>query len=57
LFDVEADRAEQHNRVADEPEVAREMTAAYDAWATRCGVVPWEQLAPLRPAKQPPAKK
>jgi arylsulfatase len=52
LFDVEADRAEQHDVAAEHPEVARDLAAAYDQWAERCGVIPWEQLAPKRPAPQ-----
>ena len=25
------------------------LAAAYDQWAARCGVIPWEQIAPHRP--------
>lgn len=50
LFDLDADRAEQHNLAAEKPELVSELSAAYEQWAKRCGVVPWEQLAPHRPA-------
>jgi arylsulfatase len=26
------------------PDRVREMTAMYDAWAGKCGVIPWNQL-------------
>ena len=29
------------------------MVAAYDAWAKRCGVIPWEVLEPQRPPAAP----
>ena len=51
LYDIEADRAEQHNLAAQQPEIVKELSAAYDAWARRCGVVPWEELTPKRPKK------
>ena len=41
LYDLEADRSEQKNRAKDEPQRVREMIARYDAWAQRCGVLPW----------------
>jgi len=56
LFDLEADRAEQNDVYAAQPDVGREMLKAYDEWATRCGVVPWEQLEPKRPAAAPASR-
>jgi arylsulfatase A-like enzyme len=53
LFDMEADRAEQNDLAAKQPDVLREMVAAYDAWAKRCGVIPWEELEPKRPPAAP----
>ena len=41
LYDIEADRTEMHNVAAEEPERVAELSAAYDAWAARCGVLPW----------------
>lgn len=44
LFDIEADRAEQHDLSAEKPEVVKELEAKYDEWAKRCGVIPRERL-------------
>jgi arylsulfatase len=44
LYDVAADRTELDDRAAAEPDVVAELTAAYDDWATRCGVVPRETI-------------
>ncbi len=39
LYDLDADRTELNNLAAQEPERVRRMTALWDAWAKRCGVV------------------
>jgi arylsulfatase A-like enzyme len=44
LYDLEADRTELHDLAKDQPEKVKELQALYDAWARRCGVVPWESL-------------
>jgi len=44
LFDLEADRTELDNLAGRHPDRVREMTALYDAWANKCGVIPWNQL-------------
>ncbi len=44
LYNLADDRSETENRAATEPERVKEMTAAWQAWADRVGVVPWEQL-------------
>ncbi len=54
LYDLDADRIESNNLAAKHPEIVRELSADYDRWAQRCGVVPWTQIAPKRPA--PPAR-
>ncbi|HVE42387.1 MAG TPA: arylsulfatase [Planctomycetota bacterium] len=41
LYDLEADRTELRNRAKDEPQRVRDMIVRYDAWAQRCGVLPW----------------
>lgn len=38
LFNLAADRAEQHDLSAAHPEVFRDLVAAWDSWATRVGV-------------------
>jgi arylsulfatase A-like enzyme len=50
LYDVAADRCELHDLVAEKPEIAKDLTDKYDAWAKRCGVIPRERLvAAARP--------
>ena len=39
LYDLDADRTELNNLAAQDPERVRQMTALWDAWAKRCGVV------------------
>jgi arylsulfatase len=53
LFDLESDRAEQHDLASANPQLVAELSAAYDAWAKRCGVQPWERLVARRPASAP----
>ncbi len=42
LYDIEADRTEQHNLIEQEPELAKQLTAEWDAWAKRADVDEWE---------------
>jgi arylsulfatase A-like enzyme len=55
LYDIEADRTESKNLAATHPDVVRELSAEYDRWAERCGVVPWSEIVAHRPNK--PAEK
>jgi arylsulfatase len=48
LYDMHADRTELHDLTAAEPDRARELAAAWDEWAARAGVVPWEEIRPQR---------
>jgi arylsulfatase A-like enzyme len=41
LFDMEADRTEQHDLAEAEPERAKHMAAMWDQWARDIGVQPW----------------
>jgi arylsulfatase len=41
LYNMAADRTEQHNLAADQPEKEKAMAAQWDAWATRAFVKPW----------------
>jgi arylsulfatase len=41
LYDMEADRTEQHDLVHEEPELAQELEAQWKAWAARSDVGPW----------------
>ncbi len=48
LYDMDADRTELHDLAADHAGTAAELAAIYDAWAGRCGVLPWEEIRPRR---------
>ncbi len=50
LYDLEADRTEMNDLAARHRDRVKSMTAAYEAWARRCGVVPWAELTKGRPA-------
>lgn len=44
LYDLSRDRAELKNLAAQQPDKVKELTAAWQQWADKVGVVPWEQL-------------
>ena len=41
LYDMEADRTEQHDLATAEPERTKAMVAQWEAWARRAEVLPW----------------
>ncbi|HJT34458.1 MAG TPA: sulfatase/phosphatase domain-containing protein, partial [Pirellulales bacterium] len=41
LFDMEADRTEQHDLIDEQPETAAKLEAAWNAWARRAYVDDW----------------
>jgi arylsulfatase len=41
LYDIEADRTEQHDLASDYPDVAKKMAADWEAWSARSDVDPW----------------
>lgn len=43
LYDMEADRTELHNLATAYPEIKLEMIRKYENWATRVGVVNWQE--------------
>ncbi|MGB9624664.1 MAG: hypothetical protein ACPMAQ_07345 [Phycisphaerae bacterium] len=45
LYDIEADRTELNNVAQRHPEKVSELADLYDAWAKRCGVMPWKGSA------------
>ncbi|RZI95659.1 MAG: arylsulfatase [Variovorax sp.] len=56
LYDMEADRTELHDLAPQQPQRVADMVAAYDAWASRCGVIPREKILELmKQQKTPPA--
>jgi arylsulfatase len=46
LYDLSVDRAELNDLAAIDPSRVQTMSQQYDAWAKRCGVLPFEQIAP-----------
>jgi len=44
LYDIAADRPEAHDLAAKEPDRVKELAVAWDAWAKRVGVRPWEEV-------------
>jgi arylsulfatase len=52
LYDMEADRTEMNDLAAQDPERVKEMSALYQAWTERCGVIPREKILQFM-AEQP----
>jgi arylsulfatase len=48
LYDIDVDRTETTDLASGEPGRTRELSAAWDAWAARCGVIPFEALPPKK---------
>ncbi len=48
LYNLTIDRTEASNLAATNPQKVQALAALYDAWALRCGVVPWTEIAPKR---------
>ena len=46
LYDLGGDRTEARDLAAAHPEKVQDLATLYDAWARRCGVVPWAKIAP-----------
>ena len=44
LYNLKTDRTELHDLSQQQPERVRQMTALYDVWAKRAGVVPYDKL-------------
>jgi arylsulfatase A-like enzyme len=44
LYDIDADRVEQHDLAAKEPAKVSELSAAWEAWAKKVGVRPWDEI-------------
>jgi arylsulfatase len=54
LYDMAADRTELNDLAADEPERVATMTAQWEAWAERTGVLPWVWTPAYAARKQSP---
>lgn len=46
LYDLDTDRTETRDLAAEQPERVAELIASYEAWAERCGVLPWKPTRP-----------
>jgi arylsulfatase A-like enzyme len=47
LYSMELDRTELHDVADRHPAVVRELAAAWDAWAARSDVIPWQRVLDL----------
>lgn len=45
LYDLKKDRTELRDLAASRPQLVRELSAAWDRWAARCGVRPWAEVS------------
>ena len=57
LYDIGADRTEQRDLAAAQPERVKAMAAQWQAWADRVGVVPWAHEIPEGSGASPTGKK
>ena len=55
LYDLETDRTELNDLSAKHPGRVQEMLALYQAWATRCGVIPREKILEIMARNPEPA--
>jgi len=44
LYDISADRTEQHDLAALHPERVSRLAVQWEAWAARVGVRPWDEV-------------
>jgi arylsulfatase A-like enzyme len=52
LYNMEEGRTEVNILAQEHPDIVRELAHAYDQWASRCEVMPWEDLIELRQRRQ-----
>lgn len=57
LYNLKADRTEQHNVAGDHPDKVRDLAAKWDAWAARANVKPWPDGIGYPRKDAPPGKK
>jgi len=48
LYDMDTDRSEMHDLASTHPDIVTDLASLYDAWASRCGVLPWQELTEHR---------
>ena len=51
LYDMESDRTEMNDVAGKHPDRVRDMTAQYEVWANRCGVIPRDKILDLMKAQ------
>ncbi len=44
LYDMEQDRTETHDIADQHPDLVKELSAQYEVWAQRCGVIPRDKI-------------
>jgi arylsulfatase len=44
LYDIDSDRAETKDLASDHPDIVRQLSEDWSAWAARVGVVPWDTM-------------
>ncbi len=55
LYDMLADRTETHDIASEHPDLVKDLSRQYEAWARRCGVIPRDKILeqlrklPLKP--------
>ncbi|MBO0877128.1 MAG: arylsulfatase [Pseudonocardia sp.] len=47
LYDMGRDRTELDDRAREHPDLVADLACAYERWARRCGVLPWDQVLEL----------
>lgn len=54
LYDLKNDRSETVDLAAEHPDTVRELATAWQSWADKVGLVPWEELpgANYKPSKE-----
>jgi arylsulfatase len=48
LYDMVNDRTELEDVSGQFPDLVEELTALYQDWADRCGVMPWDELLEIK---------
>jgi arylsulfatase len=51
LYNLKSDRTELNNLASTHPDQVQKLATLYRAWATRCNILPWDQVPKIQPAK------
>ncbi len=51
LYDLDKDRSELHDLSAEMPEQVSKLSKAYDQWASRVGVVPFDEIGKIQASR------